>query len=425
MSTSEKPQTGGEMVVSDRQQRMVALRDNMEPGAKPTAIVPRSFAEAQVMCGALAAASLVPEKYRERPQDMIVVVLAGAEIGIPPMAALRLYHIMDSVPRLSAEGVRAVILSHPDCEYFEPASSSETQATWVGKKRGRPEKTVTWTIERAKRAGLTERRNRDGSPGNWIKYPEDMLNARASMQLGRMIWPHIVAGMISREEAMDGAIDAEFTEAKPTTKSEFVAPPPPAAAEKTPSVQNGGSTADPPRRGPGRPPKDKPIEAQATEKPAEPSSSAASSPSSAQSAPTPSSSSSPKSSEGAAQREPMTPAKLQDVVTESMQEAKAEVRAADPSPAASTPAASEPASSGSTGSGAGLADDFGDDPVDQPGKMTMEGLKAWLLGCQSLEQINETKGPWLAWRKDNFPDGSPEAKQISQLVAERRARLTK
>lgn len=200
------------LTVPDRRQQLQETRDQMTPGARPIAIVPRTFQEAYAMCEALARASLVPGAYRDKPQDMVVVVMAGAEIGIPPLASLRLYHLMDGVPRLSAEGIRAVILQSPDCEYFEPDESSATRCRWVGKKRGRPEKTATWTIERAKQALLTERRNRDGSPGLWMKYPEDMLNARASMQLGKMVWPHVVAGMISTEEAYDGAVDASFVE---------------------------------------------------------------------------------------------------------------------------------------------------------------------------------------------------------------------
>lgn len=201
----------------------MSVRDQMEPGARPGAIVPRTFVEAQAMCAALAVSDLVPGNYRDKPQNMIVVVMSGAELGIPPMQSLRLYHLMDGVPRLSAEGIRSIVIVSPDCEYFEPQTMSELASTWVGKRRGRPEKSVTWTIERARKAGLVDRKNRDGSPGNWMKYPEDMLNARASAQLARLVWPHIAAGLISREEASDGYIEAEFTETK---TPQFVAPPP-------------------------------------------------------------------------------------------------------------------------------------------------------------------------------------------------------
>lgn len=201
----------------------MSVRDQMEPGARPGAIVPRTFVEAQAMCAALAVSDLVPGNYRDKPQNMIVVVMSGAELGIPPMQSLRLYHLMDGVPRLSSEGIRSIVIVSPDCEYFEPQTMSELASTWIGKRRGRPEKSVTWTIERAKKAGLVDRKNRDGSPGNWMKYPEEMLNARASAQLARLVWPHIAAGLISREEASDGYIEAEYTETK---TPQFVAPPP-------------------------------------------------------------------------------------------------------------------------------------------------------------------------------------------------------
>ena len=236
MSTAKDGNTSTDMVLSPRQERLQAVRDDMAPGARPAAIVPRNFVEAQQMCQALAVADLIPKAFRNKPADMLLVVMTGSELGIPPMASMRLFTTWDGVPRLMAEGVRAVLISHPEIEYFEPSTSDEKHATWIGKRRGRPEKSVTWTMERAKRAGLDRKEN-------WTKYQEAMLHARASMDLGRMLAPDIVAGMRSLEEAQDG----DFVETSTSTstvevKREFIAPAPSVA----PSV-------DRPKRGPGRP----------------------------------------------------------------------------------------------------------------------------------------------------------------------------
>lgn len=166
------------------------------------------------MCEALAKANLAPKNLRGSVADMTMVVMTGLEVGLPPMASLRLYTTWDGVPRLMAEGVRAIILQSQAIEYFEVATCDDAHATWVGKRRGRPEKSATWTIERAKKAGLT---NKD----TWSKYPQDMLNARASMQLGRLIAPDVVAGMVSREEANDG----DFMDVQAVEQPKFVAPP--------------------------------------------------------------------------------------------------------------------------------------------------------------------------------------------------------
>lgn len=217
MTTQNEPTTENAMVLTPRGQQLQSVRDGMEPGARPAAIIPKNFLEAQAMCAALAGAGLVPRAFAGNPANMLLVVMTGLEVGLPPMASLRLYTTWDGVPRLMAEGVRAIILRAPEIEHFEMATCSDVEATWIGKRRGRPEKSVTWTIERARRAGLTEK-------DIWKKYPQDMLNARASMQLGRIIAPDIVAGMGSDEEAKDGDfVDAQSVERKETRA--FVAPP--------------------------------------------------------------------------------------------------------------------------------------------------------------------------------------------------------
>lgn len=363
----------------------MSVRDQMEPGARPGAIVPRTFVEAQAMCAALAVSDLVPGNYRDKPQNMIVVVMSGAELGIPPMQSLRLYHLMDGVPRLSAEGIRSIVIVSPDCEYFEPQTMSELASTWIGKRRGRPEKSVTWTIERARKAGLVDRKNRDGSPGNWMKYPEDMLNARASAQLARLVWPHIAAGLISREEASDGYIEAEYTETK---TPQFVAPPPAATSVQVPA------NIDPPAPKP---------------EAAAPSRSTRATRSRAETVP----------QDKPAEAPPrQTYPEAVAAVEEKIAARQTEVAGSVPTPA--SPPASDTASSASTSSetsaqaspssASGAAPQgettdttdgaaFGDeDPVDTapvPDQKLLDGYRAWLAGCKTRAELAAGKAQWM------------------------------
>ena len=213
MTTQDDANRSNALTIS-RQEKLQSLRDDLAPGERPSPIVPRTFAEVYTMCEALTKADLAPKHLRGKAMDMALVVMTGLEVGLPPMASLRLYTTWDGVPRLMAEGVRAIILQSPAIEYFEVATCDDTHATWVGKRRGRPEKSTTWTIERAKKAGLLGKEN-------WSKYPQDMLNARASMQLGRLIAPDVVSGMVSREEANDG----DFIDAQSVEQPKFSAPP--------------------------------------------------------------------------------------------------------------------------------------------------------------------------------------------------------
>lgn len=413
MTNPNGPETRTDMVLSPRQEKLVEVRDGMRTGERPGAIVPRTFVEVELMCKALAGAGLIPAAYREKPADMMLVVMSGAELGLPPMASLRLYHVIEGVPRLGAEGVRAIIIQSPDCEYFEFAESSPERAVWIGKKVGRPEKSITWTMERARKAGLA-------SKANWTKSPEDMLNARASMQLGRLIWPHIVAGLISREEAMDGPIDVEWTEAPkfsapaPAPRVQVVEVPLPAGASVTVTP-----AASPPERKT-RSPRPAPV----------PTSPPASSDGASTSGGTISSGSATPSSASTAH--PEEPGGNGVIVKDKWGQAVATVEAknANPPPAdtastgSSTASASSTESTSEPSSGA-AADDLGDagfedeDPVDSHPTHDQAGFVAWLASCTTQTQLTREADPWIAWN-GTIGDPKVQAKLRPEVVANRK-----
>lgn len=458
------------MILTPRQEHLQRVRDEMAPGEKPAAIVPHTFAEVVTMCEALARAEIAPNSLRGKVMDMAMVIMTGAEVGLPPMASLRLYTTWDGVPRLMAEGMRAIILQSPAIEYFEMGTCDDSHATWIAKRRGRPEKSVTWTVERAKKAGLWDKKNRDGSPGVWQRYTQDMLNARASMQLARIIAPDVVAGMVALEEARDGDfIDAQSVEAKPV----FVAPPVPGtvgvfkAGEGPPPgvpqifgsggasatvttighVEAGAKPADAPaRRGPGRPPKAQPSQTPGTDpfraareavdareaaaNPTTPSSSAGTSTVAA--GPSPASSSTP----------------IAPVLTTDRwgQPIAVDPTSGGGSLSSSTTGTetSERSATASTASTASADDGFGgEDPVDSqpvppgdPGLALIEELKVFLAGCKSQTEMQNGRPPFAQRSSALFKDGDQRfaaatngkpagelASLLGKLWGERKAQL--
>lgn len=428
------------MVLTPRQEKLQTLRDDMSPGSRPAAIVPRNFAEAQAMCGALARSGLVPKAYIERPENMIVTIMCGAEVGLPPMQSLRLYHILDDVPRLGAEGIRAIIMASPSCEYFEFAKSSDTEAVWIGKRPGRPEKSITWTIERAKRAGLAGK-------NNWQKSPEDMLNARASMQLGRLIWPEICAGMISKEEAEDG----DFVQAESKETPAFVAAPVVSGGGGSGSVtlvssggQGGNSatamprpelspatvvgstntgepvralgTEAPAKRGPGRPPKDgspRPTSSsKADSQSATPASQTSSKPTSEP----------PVSASSAAEtprENPAAPIEGSATVDRWGQAIDAGPTSADSNTEHSPSAESAPTSTSETSSGVDADDPvdggFGEEPA-APAAVVLKEFNDWVMSCKNQRDLGAGLPKWRTWSKDQHAKGDARFAKGGELT---------
>lgn len=444
MTTQEPTETS--MILTPRQQHLQRVRDEMAPGATPAAIVPHTFAEVVTMCEALARADIAPKNLRGKVMDMAMIIMTGAEVGLPPMASLRLYTTWDGVPRLMAEGVRAIILQSPAIEYFEMATCDDNHATWIGKRRGRPEKSVTWTTARAQAAGLLEKEN-------WKKYRQDMFNARASMQLGRIIAPDVVAGMVALEEARDGGfIDAQSVEAK----SEFVAPPPPqgpppgvpqtvsgdrVTVSGPPVAQNtvtltptGTQPSEAPRRGPGKPPKAQPSQTPGTDpfraaranvdaKDAARAAEEAARPTAPASAPTPSPQPSASTSPPAAGSTSEAAPAASSPTTDKWGQPVAAAPDVDSLDLAS--AGVEPSSA--------PADDFGgsEDPQDSqlvptgdPGLALIADLQTFLAGCKSQTEMQNGRPPFAQRSLELFKsgdrrfEGAANGKPAGELAAQ-------
>jgi hypothetical protein len=170
------------------------------------ALVPRSFAEAQSFAKALSESSLVPTGLRNNAANTLMMIMAGGELGIAPIASMRVFHVIEGVPKLSADGIAALCVRSPTCEWLRPVGEQTGESvTWSAKRKGQPEFKLSWTQADRDRAGL-------GNSANHKKYPRAMANARCKAEICRLIWPEICAGMLSAEEHRDAieADDADF-----------------------------------------------------------------------------------------------------------------------------------------------------------------------------------------------------------------------
>jgi len=141
----------------------------------------------------LSKATTVSPEFHGKPANVAAAIMAGAELGFPPMGALRSVHIIKGIPKLTADAMVAVVLASGKALYFEPSTVTNTSVTFVTKRVGSTrEQSCTWSIEDAKRAGLVSDNHR--------LYPRQMLAARAKSELARSIYPDLVAGLYTEEE---------------------------------------------------------------------------------------------------------------------------------------------------------------------------------------------------------------------------------
>lgn len=160
----------------------------------------------------LVESSFVPAQFKGKPVEAAAAILAGVEVGLQPMAALRSFDIIQGTAAARAMTLRAIVQSHG--HEIEQVEATSSRCVMQGRRRGAHNwQKVTWTIDRAKEMGLTGK-------DNWKKQPQAMLVARATSEIARLIASDAILGIgYSVEEIQDGA--GEYT----AMASESAAPP--------------------------------------------------------------------------------------------------------------------------------------------------------------------------------------------------------
>jgi hypothetical protein len=136
---------------------------------------------------------MVPAAFRNKPDEVLAVVLFGAELGIGPMQSLQQINFVAGKPSAAAELLRALVMEQGHQFILDGDSTS---ATAQCKRKDWDEwRETTFTISDAQRAGL--------SGDNWRKYPDAMLAARVTSKACRLYFPDVISGMSYTPEEVE------------------------------------------------------------------------------------------------------------------------------------------------------------------------------------------------------------------------------
>jgi hypothetical protein len=189
---------------------------------------PATLTEAIQFSDMLASSSMVPKAYQNKPQDILVCVQWGYEMGLAPMQALQNIAVINGKPSVYGDAMMALVQASPVCEdieeFFEGEGTTNPVAVCVAKRKGRKPVTAKFSVEDAKRAGLW------GKQGPWQAYPKRMMQMRARGFALRDAFPDVLKGLITAEEAQDYPDEAKPRPvAKPANPLDMVAKPEPVA----------------------------------------------------------------------------------------------------------------------------------------------------------------------------------------------------
>lgn len=217
----------------------ITTRDQQPAGAQESELVLWAYEARQAaqVAMSLAKTSFVPASLRGKPEDITAAILAGKELGLQPMAALRSMDVIQGTPALRAHAMRGLVQSHGHLVWL--VEQSPTRVVMRGRRRSpglaggyEPEQEVVWTIERAAALGLT-------SKDQWKRQPQTMLTARATGEICRLIASDVLYAMPYAAEELDGdgPAAAVRTSGGRVTAAEIVGDPAPQPEAASDPVQ--------------------------------------------------------------------------------------------------------------------------------------------------------------------------------------------
>ena len=162
---------------------------------------PTNMTEAMEFSKFLSTSTHIPKDFQGNPNNILVAIQWGYEIGLAPMQALQNIAVINGRPSLWGDSMIAVCKAHPDWRGIsETYIEEEDKAVCLVKRNvhGEIEETRSeFSYKDAQRANLTNK------PGPWKNYPKRMLQLRARGFALRDAFPDAIKGLITAEEAID------------------------------------------------------------------------------------------------------------------------------------------------------------------------------------------------------------------------------
>jgi len=128
------------------------------------------------------------------PEEFVALALVAQAEGRHPAIVARDYHIINGRPSLKADAILARFQEAGGAVKWISLSDTIAEAEFSHPQGGSVK--IDWTLERAKKAGVT------GNP-TWSKYPRAMLRARVISEGVRTVYPAVLCGVYTPEEVQD------------------------------------------------------------------------------------------------------------------------------------------------------------------------------------------------------------------------------
>lgn len=173
-------------------------------------LMPTTYDEKLKLADLLVKSELIPSSLQGKNAvyKVFAIFVYGEEFGLSPFVALRNITVINGMPTMSADIMKALALNTGDVKEWKEGFVGERGKSSFGYEitasRHSVPLTLTarFTMEDAHRADLLHK-------DNWAKYYPDMLRARAVSKLVKMLFPEVFAKVYTPEEMINAASISE------------------------------------------------------------------------------------------------------------------------------------------------------------------------------------------------------------------------
>lgn len=149
------------------------------------------------------------------PQQAMVAIEMGLELGVPPLQALQNIAVINGRACVWGDTMLALVYASSLLTAIEEKIEGDGDrmiAHCTVKRRGFESATTrSYSVQDAVTAGLWAKKD------NWKNYPKRMLQMRARGFALRDVFPDVLKGMITREEADDMVVEAKTVSSLPAS----------------------------------------------------------------------------------------------------------------------------------------------------------------------------------------------------------------
>jgi hypothetical protein len=136
------------------------------------------------------------------PEQAVIIMMKGRELGIPPMQAFSSIAVVNGKPTMSAELMLSMIYRNVPGAVVNFVKTDVTECAIEAKRPNGKATTFSFSMDDARKANLTGK-------GPWVTYPAAMLRARCVSAMARAMFPDALSGVVYTAEELGAEVNEE------------------------------------------------------------------------------------------------------------------------------------------------------------------------------------------------------------------------